>query len=230
MDGFRRAATGAILFLAACSRPAVEEAPTAFGQPDEIERQLPRSAEETWDAVLEVLDENKFQIVQQDHDKLGGDLSAGRSPGSKVHVRVKQLQLKRTSLSVRLEPPDRSLSVQIHEAVARVVGLGEATGGLFGGESEQGAYALALEQAVQVARRALAALNLHLIDLTTKATEAELKGRRVDSTPVKIRMKAAEPRRTEVTFLVGTSKSDDHKDLLKSLRQEFERRARQLAP
>jgi hypothetical protein len=223
---------GAVL-LAACSRPSVDEAPAAFGQraePDEIERQIPRDAEVVWEAALRVLHENQFQVLQQDHDKLGGDVTARRTAGNKVYVRVKQLQPKQTTVTVRLDPPDRPLSVQLQEGIAGAVGLGEATTGLFGGESEEGTYPLPLDQAVRVARQAFAELRLHVVDASRKESEAELKGRRADSTPVKVRMKFWNPRATALTFIVGASKSDDHRALLKSLRQEFERRVRQFAP
>src|SRR5436190_13111801 len=132
--GIGVAAGLAFLLPAGCSRPSVEEAPTPFkkkAEPDEIERTYPRDADEIWKVVHKTFEQNQLAIVQQDHDKLGGDLVADRRGGGTVFTRVRQLQPKQSSVTVRLEPPDRSVSLQLHETFARELGLGDASGGLF---------------------------------------------------------------------------------------------------
>jgi len=225
---------GLALMLGCSSRPSVEEAPTPFQkqkEPDEIERTYPRDAEKVWDVVTGTLQKNQLAIVKQDHDKLGGDLAAQRKGGGNLFVRVRQLQPAQSSVTVRLEPPDRAVSLQLQETFARELGLGEAETGLFGGgDSDEGTYRLTLDQAIRVAEEVLAAANLQVTDASKKDDNAQLKARRSDSVPVKIRMKAKDRQTTLVTFIAGTEKNDEHKSLVRTLKQQFESRSRLLSP
>jgi Protein of unknown function (DUF3568) len=231
--GIGVAAGLALLLPAGCSRPSVEEAPTPFkkkAEPDEIERTYPRDADEIWKVVQKTFEQNQLAVVQQDHDKLGGDLVAERRGGGTVFARVRQLQPKQSSVTVRLEPPDRGVSLQLHETFARELGLGDASGGLFGGDSDEGTYRITLSQAIQVGEEVLAAAGLQVTDAIKKADEAELKGRRSDSVPVRIQMKSKDRQTTVVTFYVGTDKNDEHKSLVRTLKQQFESRSKLLTP
>ena len=227
------AAVGLCGLMASCSRPSIEEAPTPFArkaEPDEIERQMARDADDIWNVVAKTLKDGGLAIVQQDHDKLGGDLTAQRAGGGNVFVRVRQLQPRQSSITVRLQPPDRRTAFQLHEAFARGLGLGEAKSGLFGGESDSGSYRVTLDQAVQAARDALAAAKLEVTDATHQAEAAEVKGRRGDSIPAKIQIKSKDGRTASVTFIAGTEKNEEIKMLVRTLKQEFERRVRERAP
>jgi len=223
-----------LAMLLSCSRPSVEEAPTPFQkkqEPDEVERTYPRDAEKIWEVVTKTFEKNQLAIVKKDQDKLGGDLVAQRTGGGNVFTRVRQLQPKQSSVTVRLEPPDRAVSLQLHETFARELGLGEAETGLFGGgDSDEGTYRITLDQAVQVAGEVLAASSLQVTDGTRKGDEAEMKARRSDSVPVKIRMKVKDRQTTLVTFIAGTEKNDEHKSLVRTLKQQFESRSRLLSP
>src|SRR5688500_19210298 len=72
---------GAAIVIAGCGRrPAIEEPPPGFGRgPDAIERLCPESATDVWDAVMDTLKDNQFEIAHEDHDALGGEIVAERA-------------------------------------------------------------------------------------------------------------------------------------------------------
>ena len=61
--------------------------------------------------------------------------------------------------------------------------------------------------------------------LEVKAEEAELRGRTVDSTPVRILLASEGPNEIEATFIVGDRKRDGYLALADRMKQDFERRS-----
>ena len=222
---------GAAIAIAGCGRrPTIEEPPPGFGRgPDAIERLCPEPATDVWDAVIDTLKDNGFEIAHEDHDALGGEMAAERN-GGRIIVRVRQVDQHQSSLAVRVEPPDPRVTLQLQETFARALGRGEARSGLFGGASEEQVVELPLDPAIRAAEATMKTLRIGVIDRRRGRGVAELDGRRIDSVPVRIRLESSDGRTTEATFVAGTTKSDDVRALAKRMRREFELRARDLTP
>jgi len=220
----RTAAWGlaAMIAIAGCGgRPALEEPAPSFGRgPDAIERLIAVPSDDVWDAVVSTLARNGFKIAFQDHDGLGGDLVAEQK-GGRVLVRVRRLDERESSLAVRVEPPDRTVTLQLQEAVARALGWGDARSGA----SERQTFRLSLDQAIHAAEQTLAALRIGVLDRRRGKDEAILEGRRADSIPVRIRLRCPDGRETDATFVAGASRSDEGRALARRMRQEFQMRA-----
>jgi hypothetical protein len=219
------AAGGSTLGTTGCARPKVEDSPPLFAAgAGEVERRVPRDAEEAWDAVLRTLRRNGFTPVKTDHDRLGGDVAARRGDVT-VFVRVRMLDPDRTLVSARAEPPDPELPRRLQEAFALGLGLGEARAGMFGGCSAELHAGLTLDEAVRRARDVLRDLRIMETGLEQKADEAEVRGRTADSIPVLIVLASSGPAETEATFVVGDRKRDAYRALAERMKNEFERRS-----
>lgn len=222
-------ATGGLLALAAAagcgSRPALEEPPPGFGRgPDVIERRCPERVLELWDVVIDTLRKNGFQIVHEDHDGVGGEV-VGERGGARVITQVRQLDDRESSVAVRVEPPDRTVSLKFQEAYARALGRGDARDGA----AEVDTLTLPLDQAIRAAEETLRALRIGVLDRRRGTDEAVLDGRRGDSTPVRISL-CANRRKMTATFVAGASKTDETRALAGRMRREFRIQAERLAP
>jgi hypothetical protein len=215
----------AVLAAVGCARPTVSDSPPLFaGEPGEIERRVPRDSGEAWDAVIRTLRRHGFTPVRTDHDRLGGDVAA-RKADRVVFVRVRRTGDDRAVLSVRTEPADPELSRRLHESFALGLGMGEAKDGLFGGHSTEARAAMTIDQAVKTARDVLRALRIEETGLERKGDEADVRGRTVDSIPVRILLASEGPKETEATFIVGDRKRDPYLALAERMKEEFERRS-----
>jgi hypothetical protein len=213
---------GALLAIIGCgSRPKLEDPPPSFGRgPDTIERFCPEPADEIRDVVTETLQRNGFEIEFDDHDRLGGDLIAAQ-PGARVLVRVRQVDANRSSLAVRVDPPDAKVTLAFQEAFARALGRGEARTGLFGGVTERETLRMPLDAAIETAEETFRALRIGVLDRRRGRDEAVLDGRRSDSIPVRIRLRSPDGKKTDATFVAGASKSEDARALARRMRLEF---------
>jgi len=222
---------GAVLAIAGCgSRPKIEDAPPSFGRgPGTIERFCPEAAHEIWGVVVATLGRNGFDIEFDDHDRLGGDLIAARL-GARVLVRVRQVDERHSSLAVRVEPPDATVTLAFQEAFARELGRGEAKSGLFGGATERESLRIPLDLAIEAAEETLQALRIGVLDRRKGRGEAVLDGRRFDSIPVRIRLRCTAGQKTDATFIAGASTGDEARALARRLRQEFLMQARSRTP
>lgn len=227
MNSGRGAWIGAAITLAAagCARPTLDDSPSLFSdESDQVERLVPVSVDEAWTAVEEVLREQASSPPATDRDGLGGDLVARRA-GGRIFVRIRTVDEDRTRILVRREPADRAEAGRFHDAIARRLGLGEAKGGLFGGCSERIRVDRPLDASVQAVREAFRALRIEETGAATDGRTADLRGRGVDSTPVRVRLEPDGPGATEATFIAGARKSAAHRELARRLRREFERRS-----
>lgn len=215
----------AVLAAAGCARPTVSDSPPLFaGEPGEVERRVPRDSEEAWDAVIRTLRKEGYTPVRTDHDRLGGDVAA-RKADRVVFVRVRKSGEDRSVLTVRTEPADPELSRRLHESFAVGLDMGEAKDGLFGGHSTDAHAAATMDHAVKTARDVLRALRIEETGLVRKGNDVDLRGRTVDSVPVRIHLAFAGPNETGATFIVGDRKRDPYLALAKRMKEEFERRS-----
>lgn len=216
---------GAVVAIAGCgSRPAIDEPPPGFGRgPDVIERLCPEKALELWSVVVDTLKDNGFEITHEDHDGLGGEVVAERY-GGRVIAQVRQVDERHCSLAVRVEPPDRTVTLKIQETFARALGRGEAREGFRGGAAEGLTVPLPLDSAIEAAEEALRALRIGVVDRRRGRDEAVLDGRRGDSVPVRIRLRTDDGK-TDATFVAGTETDDETEALARRMREEFRIRA-----
>lgn len=216
---------GAMVAIAGCgSRPALEEPPPGFGRgPDVIERRCPERALDLWDVVIATLKDNGFEILHEDHDGVGGEV-VGERGGARVITQVRQLDADESSLSVRVEPPDRVVSLKFQEAYARALGRAEARGA-----TEEETLSLSLDRAIRAAEETLRALRIGVLDRRRGSDEAVLDGRRGDSVPVRIHLTAGR-RTTTATFIAGAAATDQTRALADRMRREFRTQVGRLAP
>jgi hypothetical protein len=191
-----------------------------------LERDYARPAADTWKAAVKSVESAGLKILSDPADQFGGDLAARRPNGDEVRVRVKSLNETRSRVSVRVEPGDRELARQLHERIAGNVGLGEATTGLFGGDSLKGDYTAPLAACLETSKRVFGILKAETVSAESHATWARIDGRGAGSVPLRIHMERADGAKTSVEFVVGTSKSEDNKAFVRRMKEEFESRLR----
>jgi hypothetical protein len=187
-----------------------------------VDREFTRHAPDVWSASMKSVESMDLKILNDSHDRLGGEIVAFRGSGDKVHVWVKSLDERRTQVSVRVEPGDRALATLLQEKIAGNLGLGEARSGLLGGDSAEGTYSTDLPLAMLFARRAYRALEVAVTDDEVHADWARIDGRLADSTPVRIRMERSGDFQVRVLFICGNVKSGDHDAFARRMKAEFE--------
>ena len=190
-----------------------------------VDRKYAKSADEVWNAAVDSAKSSGFAIGTQNHDALGGEVVAQRGTGEKVTIKVRSLAKTSTEASVRVEPGDRALANQLHEMMAKKLGMSEATGGPFGGVSLDATYDITMKRSMGVSDRVFQGLKVTETARTMGEKDSEIKGRTDDSTPVRISMTRIEDQKTRVTFYAGSSKSDAHRTLAESMKRDFDREA-----
>jgi len=190
-----------------------------------VEREYARPASEVWTAALKGVEAADLKVKSDRHDQMGGELLACRANGSEVRIDVKSFDQRSCRVSVRVEPGDRDLAILLQERIAEHAGLGAARSGLFGGCSLQATYVSDLSSSLVSARQSFAALRITVITEESHATWITLDGRLRDSTPVRIKMEKVDEHKTQVTFIAGNEKNDDHNLLVHRMKDEYERSA-----
>jgi hypothetical protein len=188
-----------------------------------VTREYGQSVETSWDAAMAAAKELDLAIQSEKHDALGGELLASRADGSAVTIDIAGIERERTRITVYVAPGDVEMARLTHEQIAEAMGLGEAKGGLFGGNALEAEYPAALEAAVAAARSACGALDFLKTRERAHETWAQIDARLRDSTPVRFRLEKAGDDGTWARFAAGTSKSREHEALVRRMRDEFER-------
>lgn len=188
-----------------------------------VDREYSKPASEASKAALQSAESADFKVLSDRRDQMGGELVVSRADGRNVRILVKSLDEKSSRVSVRVEPGDRDLANMLHERIAGNLGMGAATSGWwFGGNSIDAVYDADLAWCMASARRTMKALTQTSKDEKIHATWCQVDGRLKESTPVRIKMEKIEDRKTRVYFIVGSSKSDDHRAFAVKLKDEFE--------
>jgi len=190
--------------------------------PNTVEREFAKSADDVRNASVKAAESMELRISRDTHDKFGGDVFACRANGDEVHIKVSSLDERRSTVSVRVEPGDRTLATLLQERIAAKLGLAEAKAALLGGNFLEATYTTDLGVAMLSARRAFRALQVTLTDEETHAEWARIDGRLKESTPVRIRIDQVEQCRMHVTFICGSARSDDNGDFARRMKDEFE--------
>jgi hypothetical protein len=187
-----------------------------------VDREFAMSADDVWQASFDAAESMGLAISRNARDKFGGELVASRANGDKVQIEVSSLDERRSTVSVRVEPGDRTLATLLQERIADKLGLAEAKAALLGGNILEATYTTDLSVAMLSARRAFRALDVTLIRDETHAAWASFDGRWKDSTPVRIRIDQVEQCRMRVSFVWGTARNGDNRDFVRRLKDEFE--------
>lgn len=203
-----------VLSLAACHR---HDLGTGVNT---VEREYARSADRIWSASVESVKDAGLAVVSERKDGLGGTLLARRAGGEDVHVVVSPIHDERCRASVRVGDGDVTLARLLHERIAENAGMGEARGGFFGGNSEEGHYVADPAACGSAARLTMFALKHEI----TRESPGRIDARADGSTPVGIEWVTLKGR-TRVTFFAGESKSDAHREMARRLKREFEANA-----
>lgn len=217
MNKLMAAATLAALSLASCAGNDLGSGANT------IAREYAKPASEIWSASLRSAEEANLTLRSERHDKMGGEIVAGRANGDEVLIDVISLTENTSRVSVRVGPGDRNLANMLQERIAEKAGLGAAKAGPFGGNSIQATYGADVPVALASARRALSALGVNSTAEEVHATSATLDGRLKDSTPVRIRLEKSEELQTRVTFTAGNEKNEDNRHFAQKMKEEFER-------
>ena len=185
-----------------------------------VEREYARSSDRVWSAAVESAKDAGLVIVSENVDALGGTLMARRATGEEVRVVVSPLHATRSKASVRVGPGDLTLARLLHERIAENAGMGEAKGGFFGGDSEEAFYAADVAACGSAARRTMYALKYDIV----REASGRIDARSGDSTPVGIEWVTIKGK-TRVTFFAGDSKKDEHRAMIRRMKEEFETNA-----
>lgn len=214
----------AVLAMAACSS---DDKTSASKQGDlgtglnTVDRQYAKSAVEVWDAAVASVKSYDLKIESDRHDSLGGEIQARRAAGEKVNVRIRSLDDRNASVSVRVDPGNRNMAEMIHEKIADKLGIKEAKSAFFGGNTVEGTFSSNLDTCLSAAECAARKLNLTVTNRENSGSSAILDAREVNSNPVQFKLKKVDEG-TKVTFIAGRDKNDATQSLAARMKQEFE--------
>ncbi len=188
-----------------------------------VAREYGKPVAETWTAAAGAVEKLELKTEKDPHDALGGEILARRADGARVTVNVRSVDAKVTRVMVYVEPGNVDLANIVHERVADGLGLGSAGGGLFGGSSLMGNYAGDPARGAAAARAGFREIGVAVTQEDEKPTRAQIDGRFKDSNPARVLIERGKAGEMNVTFAVGTSRSDDNASLVRKLREAFER-------
>ena len=210
----------AILSVAVASFAACQSGDLGTGV-NTVERGYMMQLEKVWSASEKVVKDAGLTPVSNRHDAMGGEIVARRANDREVRMSLKSLDDKHVLVSVRVEPGDAALANSLQERLATGLGLGEAKGGLFGGHSMEQVCDADLTKCHAAARRAFQALKYPITGEEKHQTRSAVDARAEGSMPLRIAIESQGADKCKVTFLAGTSKTDDTKALVARIKEEF---------
>ena len=188
-----------------------------------VSRDYAKSAPDAHEAARDALERSGMTIVNSRADTLGGEILARRAVDSEVRVETRSLSETTCRVTIRVEPGDAALANLLHERTANELGLGEATGGLFGGNSVKDCYGLTLREAIKTAQESLVACELQITREDVHALWADIDARDANSNPVRIHIEKEDDGCATTYFYAGTSRNDDNKALAAKMKAAFEK-------
>jgi hypothetical protein len=190
-----------------------------------VSRSYGRPMSEVWPAVLGSIKDLDLRVEEDQHDALGGELTAHRANRDEVKVRARAKDGPSMEVSVAVEPGDRVMAQMIQDRIAEKLGAGggAAKTGFVSGSRVEGVYDYKLENCLVAGKRAMVALKIEGAREERHDTWAKLEARQADAFPVQIRMERTARDQTRVEFTAGTGPADDNRALAQRLKTEFER-------
>jgi hypothetical protein len=211
-----------LLSLTACSAfgGTKNEAPKGS-----VDRKYAKSPDEVSKAASEALGELNINIESDQHDALGGQITAARAtPAAEpVIVWYQSADARTTQVSVGVGKGDRGIAELIQEHIAQKLGSPTTRSAASVGARAEGTYDQPVAQCMTAAEQAMKDLKLQPSNKETHDTWAQVEARQADAIPVMVRMNRTEKDKTLVTFSAGNSKSSDTEMLAERLKAEFEK-------
>lgn len=211
-----------LLSLTACSAfgGTKNEAPKGS-----VDRKYAKSPDEVSKAATEALGELNINIESDQHDALGGQITAARAtPAAEpVIVWYQSADARTTQVSVGVGKGDRGIAELIQEHIAQKLGSPTTRSAPSVGARAEGTYDQPVAQCMTAAEQAMKDLKLQPSNKETHDTWAQVEARQADAIPVMVRMNRTEKDKTMVTFSAGNSKSSDTEMLAERLKAEFEK-------
>jgi hypothetical protein len=233
---------GALLLLGACKSSESKQEANA------ITKRYGRPAPDVMSALTMALTSLDLRIEEDRHDALGGTMVASRANKDKVNVNVKSIDETSTQVTVGVGEGDRNLADIIHSQIAKNLGTGTARSSFFGGSRWEQVYESSLARCIVAAERACDTLGFTVTHRDIHESVADLMARRGSST-ILLHFEAvpsAAPApgqpappvggggvptdkrgQVKVSFIVGTSRTEENEETLQRLRNEFDRLVRQ---
>jgi hypothetical protein len=211
----------ALATLTACGNFDRRTSVTTTGE-NGVQRGYMVPANRVWDACIDVAGEAGLIIETQWHDSLGGQLVARRANKQGVQIRTSNTDDRYTFVSVSVDGGDANVAYNLHERIATRLGLSAARGGMLGGNSAEGGYAVDLKRSIDAAKRSLRAAGLTITGEEERASTARIDARTDKSVPVSISISSGAAA-SDLCFIVGTTKNDENAALAARLKTEFER-------
>jgi hypothetical protein len=234
--------SGALLLLLGACKSSDTKA-----EANSITKRYGRPATEVVSALTMALTSLDLRIEEDRHDALGGELTAVRANRDEVRVDVKSIDETSTQVSVVVGEGDRNLADIVHAQLAKNLGTGTAKSSFYGGSRWEQVYNSSLARCVVAAERACEATGFQVTHRDIHESVADLMARRGGSTVLLHFETAAVPPapgqpappvggggvpsdrqgQVKVSFVVGTSKTEDNEEILQRIRNEFDRLIRQ---
>lgn len=213
------ATAATVALLAACKSQPFKDVGAAGGA---ASKTYAMDVERVWQSLQSVMRDLSLDIVEQEHDALGGSMKAQRATGENVHVRVRSMAPQSTSVDVMVEPGEAVMAQMIQDRVAQKLGADQPSTGVTVGSMVEGAYPDTLDKCAAAAEQALRALNLPTDAQERYDIWIAYRSRHLDTIPVGIKLVRTPKNETQAQFSVGTSASDDNRILAERLKKEFE--------
>jgi len=212
-----------------------------------ITKRYARPAPEVMSALTMALTSLDLRIEEDRHDALGGTMTAQRANKEPIKVNVRSIDETSTQVTISVGEGDRNLADIIHSQTAKNLGTGTAKSSFYGGSRWEQVYDTTLARCIMAAERATEALGFSVTSRDIHETVADMMGRRGTSTillhfeavptapapgqpPPLVgggTMPSDKRGQVKVSFVVGTSRTEDNEETLQRLRNEFDRLIRQ---
>ena len=190
-----------------------------------MDRKYTKSPDEVAKAASEALAELNINIQADQHDALGGQITAARSNAAEdpVIVWYQSADARTTQVSVGVGKGDRGIAELIQDHIAQKLGSPNTRSAPSVGARAEGIYDQPVAQCMAAAEQAMRDLKLEPSKKETHDTWAQVEARQADAIPVMVRMNRTEKDKTQVTFSAGNSKSSDTEMVAERLKAEFEK-------
>ena len=214
----------ALMSLAGCQALGVGSS-TNEPPKGSVDRRYAKTPDDVSRAAAETLNELNMTVQGDEHDALGGQITATRATPSKEEVIVwyQSADARTTQVSVGVGKGDRGLAQLIHDHIAQKLGSPSAKSAPAVGACSDMEVDPPIAQCLSAAEQALKALKLDVSHKEIHDTWAQIEARQTDSVPVIVRMDRTEKDKTKVCFTAGTSKSQDTQQMADRVKAEFER-------
>jgi hypothetical protein len=190
-----------------------------------VDRKYSKSPDEVAKAASEALAELNINIQSDQHDALGGQITAARANAAEdpVIVWYQSADARTTQVAVGVGKGDRGIAELIQDHIAQKLGSPTTRSAPSVGARSEGTYDQPVAQCMAAAEQAMRDLKLEPSKKETHDTWAQVEARQADAIPVMVKMNRTEKDKTQVTFSAGNSKSSDTEMVAERLKAEFEK-------